>query len=66
MPINYCKDEVDGFINNQLPNMRLNEETNCINYNTISNTINDNSSIQSSPFINEQNIYYDNEIYKSI
>ena len=31
MPINYCKDEVDGFINNQLPNMRLNEETNCIN-----------------------------------
>ena len=66
MSINYCKDDVEGFNNNKSPNMRLNEETNCSNYNTISNTINDNSSIQSSPFINEQNIYYDNEIYKSI
>ncbi len=60
MPINYCKDDVEGYINNQLPNMRFNEETNCINNNTISNTTNDNSSIQSSnfysPFLNEIDI----------
>ena len=66
MPINYCKDDVEGFNNNKLPNMRLNEEINYINNNTISNTTNDNSPIQSSnfysPFVNEQKNIYDNEI----
>ena len=64
-PINFSNEDVEGY-NNQLIKIRLNEEKNFrTNNNSLSNTTNDNSPIQSSPYyspFNNQNIYYDKKI----